>query len=437
LQDILGVTKILPHGHAVAMNHQHFFHPVTKNNKRLRMNLNILSHQKNLIIKFTLIVAAATALSAAPAEEERRDNDRDRERERVILSFSTVGDSRQDPVTPDPTTVPLSGQDAIWLENTKALERIRRSVEIQRSSFLFFNGDMIMGYGNAIVPANNNTVEGIVNSDLVQFYRQYAFWRGMMAGLMEAGTYVVPVPGNHETEWKTGGKKAQVANENAWRVNMGDLIFDNARFQTLFGEQPGFEDVTNNPALDGLTSDQTQLSYSFDFRGCHFAVINTDPVGNDSHAPVHWLSSDLAAAQARGAQQFFVFGHKPAFTYSYGVTNPLPTKPSGLDNDIASRDAFWNVIEQYQATYFCGHEHIYHVEQPTVAQGGKAWQVLVGSGGSPFEAIPTDFTLNPATDRAYAWATVKVYASGKVGITVLGFDDQFGPTRVLRSIILR
>ena len=92
------------------------------------------------------------------------------------------------------------------------------------------------------------------------------------------------------------------------------------------------------------------------------------------------------------------------------------------------------MIEQYKATYFCGHEHIFHMDQPRAALGGKAWQVLVGSGGSPFEASPTDTTVHPATDRDYAWATVSVFHSGKVRITVFGFDDHFGPTKVLKSV---
>jgi len=167
-------------------------------------------------------------------------------------------------------------------------------------------------------------------------------------------------------------------------------------------------------------------------------VINTDPVGKDAHAPVNWLASDLKAAQARGLKHSFVFGHKPAYTYYFGATTNgfLPATPSGLDNDVASRDLFWNVIEQYGATYFCGHEHIFNMMQPTAATGGKAWQVLVGSGGSPFDASPTDVTFTPATDRTYAWATVKILRSGKVKITAYGFDDQFGPTRVLQTVTL-
>ncbi|HEU0009628.1 MAG TPA: metallophosphoesterase [Verrucomicrobiae bacterium] len=389
----------------------------------------------NAIAAFTFSVAIGVTQPLAQAGDDRGHDDRDQ----VILSFSTVGDSRQDPDTPDPPTTPLSGQDAIWLQNTKAWSRIIDSIDAQHSHLLFFNGDMIMGYGNATNPPDNQ-IASVVNSDLMKFYRQYGFWRGVVAGLMEKGTYVVPVPGNHETQWKRGGKIALEVNENAWRANMSDLILDDARFQNLFGEQPSNENVGNNGASDGLTTDQSKLSYSFDFHGSHFVVINTDPAGNDAHAPVNWLAADLAAAQARGFQHRFVFGHKPAYTYYYGAVipappaTPLPGKPSGLDNFPAARDDFWDVIEQYGATYFCGHEHVFDMMQPRAALGGKAWQILVGSGGSPFEAAPTDATINPNTDRAYAWATVNIYQSGKVKITAYGFDDHFGPTHVIQTV---
>lgn len=383
-----------------------------------------------LLTVFMISLQSASAISdSGPADDEDRSP--------VILAFSTVGDSRQDPTTPDPTSLPLSGQDKIWLQNSKAWSRIIRSIQTQKSDFLFFNGDMIMGYGNATVPANNTTVSGIIDSDLIKFYRQYAFWRGMVADLMETGTYVVPVPGNHETQCKACGKKAQEVNENAWRENMGDLILDDARFKLLFGEQPSFENVGNNGAVDNLSTDQSKLSYSFDFRGSHFAIVNTDPVGKDAHAPVNWLASDLSSAQLRGAQHFFVFGHKPAFTYYYGTTVQIPSAPTGLDNDPAGRDAFWDVIERYDAVYFTGHEHIFNLSQPRAAQGGKAWQVLVGSGGSPFEASPSDVTAAPNTDRKYAWATVKVLANGKVKIKGYGFNDQYGPTNVIGSVNLK
>lgn len=348
----------------------------------------------------------------------------------VVLRFATVGDSRQDLVGFDPSTGPLSQQDTIWLQNSKALSRILREVAGHKNQMLVFNGDMVMGYGTA-GPAASNSVADVAGSDLVAFYRQYGFWRGMVATLMEAGTYVVPVPGNHEVQSKAAGKKAVPENENAWRANMGDLIIDTQRFKTLVGHEASNINVQDNAALDGLGSDQSQLSYSFDVADNHFTIINTDPVGNDGVAPSVWLAVDLESAKVRGAKNFFVFGHKPAFTYVYS-SKVKKSEAAGLDKMPAQRDAFWNTIEAYGATYFCGHQHMFNLMQPR----GAAWQVLVGTGGSPWDAKPGEKTLHPESDRAYAWATTEVRKSGKVDITAYGFSDTFGPTKVLGRVNL-
>jgi hypothetical protein len=349
----------------------------------------------------------------------------------VLLRFSTVGDSRQDPKDADATMKPLTAQDKIWLQNTKAWSRIMRDIEGQQSKLLFFNGDMIMGYGLAGAPPSNSVAD-VVDSDLMAFYRQYGFWRGMVAPLMEAGTYVVPVPGNHEVQSKPLGKKAQPENENAWRANMGDLIVDTTRFQKIVGTEARNINVKNNGPLDGLSSDQSQLSYSFDVADSHFSIINTDPVRKDNSAPVVWLAKDMAEAQARGAKHLFVFGHKPAFTYYYGLGDKPAPGFSGLDKSDTERDALWDVVEKFGATYFCGHEHEFNMMQPR----GAAWQVLVGSGGSPWDAQPGEVTRHPQTDRVYAWATVSIHQSGKVDIDAYGFSDVFGPSTRLQHVTL-
>jgi hypothetical protein len=376
----------------------------------------------------------------------------------VVLTFSTVGDSRQDPVTYDKASVgeTLSGQDAKWLQSTKAFSRILVSIQAQKSKILFFNGDMIHGYGiagigytsnldqsqingtkgNNVAPIGPASTADIIKSDLLKFYQQYAFWRGMIAPMMEAGTYVMPVPGNHETQCKPCGKVARPENEEAWSDNMGDLIVDTARFMSLMGEAP--QNVTLGPIAgaspDGLTTDQSKLSYSFDSKGAHFSVINTDAVGKDAMAPTKWLAADFQAAKARGIKRFFVFGHKPAFTYNYLASGEVEL--GGLDAvpaNLAARDAFWDVIEAYEATYFSGHEHVYNISQPR----GKAYQVIVGSGGSPFDAKAGTALRAPATDRTYAWATVNLHQDASAEIITYGFDEKFGETRQLNEIKLR
>jgi hypothetical protein len=404
-------------------------------------------------------LAAATTLVAvftcAPAQAQSNRSER-AAASPVVLTFSTVGDSRQDPITFDKPSVgpTLNGQDSIWLQNTKAFARILRSIQAQKSSMLFFNGDLIHGYGWANIGYTSapdqsaisaqvlpTTTAQVVGSDLLKFYQQYAFWRGMVAPAMETGLYVFPVPGNHETQCKAcpknsdGQRSAKLENEQAWGANMGDLILDTARFTSLLGSAPANPNF--GPAAgaspDGLTTDQTKLGYSFDHLGIHFAIINTDPVGAETSAPTQWLAADLAAAKNRGVKKIFVFGHKPAFTYSYKVDNSVAG--AGLDATpatTAKRDAFWNVIEANGATYFCGHEHIYNVSQPK----GGAYQVIVGAGGSPFDAKSTDITKNPATDRSYSWATVKVHQDGSVDILGYGFDERFGPTQLIGQYFL-
>jgi hypothetical protein len=128
-----------------------------------------------------------------------------------------------------------------------------------------------------------------------------------------------------------------------------------------------------------------------------------------------------------------VFGHKAAYTNAYLANTATPA--GGLDaapGTIAARDAFWDVIESYKATYFCGHEHILNVSQPR----GAAYQVIVGAGGSPFDAKATDVTKSPATDRDYGWATVRLHQAGGIDILVYGFDSGFGPTTLIQQISL-
>lgn len=338
----------------------------------------------------------------------------------VVMSFATVGDSRADPASA------ATAQDKAYLQNTRALSRILREIQAAKPKALFFNGDMIMGY----------------TADKSAIARQYAYWRGMTAGLMENGTYVVPVTGNHEMQFKdkdAAGKTTKIArleNEELWRESMGDLILDTARWKAVTGIEAVAFDAGNAPPVggpDGNQTSQSQLTFSFDAGGSHFAVIDTDPVGNDGHGPAHWLAEDFRQAKARGARRFFVFGHKPAYTYLYSATSTTPA--GGLDaspGSIAARDAFWSVIENYGATYFAGHEHIYNISQPK----GGAYQVLVGSGGSPFDVKASDMTKNPATDRTYAWATVRVHQDGSVDILGYGFDANFGPTRLIQQIAL-
>jgi hypothetical protein len=464
----------------------------------------------------------------------------------VIFSFATVGDSRQDPASPDPTTLianptptttggapsvtgVLLPQDKQFLQNSAAWDVIQAGIQAQGPNMLFFNGDMIYGYGRPILPSawagtqpGSWTTAQMVVPDTIYEYVQYAYWRGSISNLFFNNIYVIPVPGNHETQcsysaapYSSGssnpncntktqgnltGKTAYADNENAFRANVGDLIQDlttNYRFSNVTGffatnvtgltaaTAPGPSTtactplgVTSNgscvysagtPGNNGpITDTQEMLDYSFDIpipgpsgpTGAplllHFAVINTDPSGSDATAPSDWLAGDLAAAAARGSAagaivKYFVFGHKPAFTYdytvggsvAYGASNP---GPGGLDDNTivgaadTYRNLFWAVIAQYNATYFSGHEHIPNVQRfadPTGVSKNTPFQVIVGSGGSPFDDKEPSPGTEPVkvapTDRYYGWALVSVHQSGNVTLSMTGFPDTSiafgGPTQ--------
>jgi hypothetical protein len=361
-----------------------------------------------------MIVAGCQSGTQAPS---RADVARDGSESPVIFKFATVGDSRAEPSSPANTA-----QDEIWLQATGIWSRMSHEIEQQKPQVLVFNGDMIYGY----------------DADAAGVDKQYAFWRGMMAGMMERGTYVLPVPGNHEVQdrvTKAGGgttKKATVMRENVWRANMGDLILNQPLWRKTTGVPAAAWQIANTPAIgsDGVMSDQRQLSYSFDAGSVHLVVINTDPAGFDASAPVTWLKRDMADAKSRGAKQFFVFGHKMPFTYF--PPGKISQKPDGFDERLDIRDAFWEVIEQYGATYFCGHQHVYNASQPTRASGGKAWQVIVGTGGSPLSIKPGQSA--GVNDRMYAWAEISVRQSGRVTMLVRGFDESLAQTRVIEQL---
>ncbi len=262
----------------------------------------VIKGQAVKLDKAPYLVKGATQVSAATAKQLQ---DELKASDKLLFTFSSVGDCRIDSTVTD-----ASAQDLKWLVNTKVLTRMMDEMQAQKSNMLFYNGDMIMGY--------------TPNSDVNILNREYAFWRGVVGTAFEHGMYVFPVPGNHETQdnykdagGKTVKKKSTQANEDTWRDNMGDIIVDQKRFAQILGDNIAGWDPDNFPqiGMDHITTQQKQLDYSFDYRGSHFVVINTDPTGNDSHAPTEWLAKDLADAKARGMKHSFVFGHKLAYTY--------------------------------------------------------------------------------------------------------------------------
>jgi hypothetical protein len=243
-----------------------------------------------------------------------------------------------------------------------------------KPNFLFFAGDEVLG----------------ATSDSTVIAKQLNAWVALyQASPMPAsGIELVALPGNHETQ--SAAKLSYVAAERTWLRIMAPYI-------TRGGNGPG----VGGP--DNLQTDQSHLSYSFDYKDTHFVTLNTDPTGADWHVPTYWVDADISAARAKGQKHVFVIGHKPGYSY--------PTIPTdGLGEDPAAQATFWNVLVANQVeAMFSAHNHVFYRNQP---QAGKTWMVIAGNGGSALEAT-IDLTI-PNTGSYYGYTLVTVTNGGRV-----------------------
>jgi hypothetical protein len=330
----------------------------------------IAMHMMRPVVAGALLVGAGALLlscSGSTSEPKLDPNG-------IAYSFAVIGCNR------------LAAPESLGVISTANVQQLNRDfIDIAamnpRPSFLFFAGDLVFGYTN----------------DTTALDRELKGWIAVYQAspLASSGVELVTVPGNHETD--NLAKVAVPAAERVWLRDMAPYIARGG----------------NGPAAggaDALQTDQSKLSYSFDFKDAHFVTLNTDPVGKDWHVPTAWVTSDLAAARTRGQKHIFVIEHKPAYSYPTTATD-------GLAFDIPARDAFWNMLVSNRVEgVFSAHNHEYWRSQPT----GSTWQVIAGNGGTPLDAA-LDPTI-PATGAYFGFTVVSVTNSGRVFSKSYGRD---------------
>ena len=184
------------------------------------------------------------------------------------------------------------------------------------------------------------------------------------------------------------------------------------RFQTLFGESPENVNVRQQRLASTAwrptraSSPTASTSAARTSRSSTPTRSATTPTPRRTGSP-----QDLAAAH--GARREAHLRLRPQAGLHLLLRRqrwPVRCRPSrrASTSTPPARDAFWNVIEQYGATYFCGHEHIFNISQPrgdAAASPGRSSSARAARRSRP---LPTDATVCPATDRDYAWATVEI-----------------------------
>ncbi len=248
-------------------------------------------------------------------------------------------------------------------------------------AYLFFNGDLVLGY------TGNDTVK--LANELRAWIKMYK-----ESPLASTSVKLVAIPGNHEIVEKTkSGKKAVAAYERVFVREMHDYIRG----------ANGPKAANDNIGGDSLVTNQSKLTYSFDFSGDHFVILSTDAVGRESRVPWHWLKNDLADARKQGARHIFLFGHKPPFPSHFN-------SESGMEQFKTDRDSMWAVIEKYNCdAYFGSH---YHLWDSINVHTGKTWEIVCGNAGAPMDKdwTPSYFGFTIAT------------VSDSVMITSMGHD---------------
>jgi hypothetical protein len=233
-------------------------------------------------------------------------------------------------------------------------------------NFFFDVGDLVVGETDSISVAT-------------QLIAWKALWEASPA--KAAGIELVPVAGNHET--MDAFKNAKAFGEQAWLNVMAP-----------YNKRGGNGPVPHTGDPDNLTTDQSSLTYSFNYKDAHFVVISTDPAGLVSSPPANWVASDINSAHANSAiKHIFAFGHKPAYSYDGSVGNGII---------FANRDIFWSALDNAKAEgMFSAHNHTYKASRPT----NKTWMVIAGHGGSSLESTAGLF---------FGYVLVQVMKSGTV-----------------------
>jgi hypothetical protein len=253
-----------------------------------------------------------------------------------------------------------------------------------------FTGDLVLG----------------LTSDLVELRSQLDSWidvyRNSDLGRVRK-IRLIAMPGNHES--LVGDKGSQVSNpgaEGVWLDAMQAFIAGN-----------------NGPPAggpDNLATDQSELTYSFDFRDSHFVLLNTDPFGAVATVPINWIHQDLAsAADDPHLKHVFVMGHKPAFT------PPDASSEQSLDSNPTLRNQFWDELNSDGVGYYLvAHAHVWDFSMPMSPTSTlrHTVQIVAGNAGTKLDPLWAESGADPY----FGFTLMQVLKNGKVIVESYGRD---------------
>lgn len=150
-----------------------------------------------------------------------------------------------------------------------------------------------------------------------------------------------------------------------WDAEWAEYLAHAERIHAPLFFTVGNHDIANLECYEFWKEDFGRTYYSFDYKGCHFLIFNTEEERIDGRGPAwramtDWAKADLAAAA--DARHTFVFFHKPMWD------DPR------FEQDWAELEA---ALGDRRFTAVAGHEH-YH---STLFKNGNAHVIQSATGG--------------------------------------------------------
>ncbi|MCE7874810.1 hypothetical protein DYH09_31190 [bacterium CPR1] len=216
--------------------------------------------------------------------------------------------------------------------------------------------------------------------------------------LARSDVQLCPITGNHEILVQTGKTEAtelpNPATLPVWLSIMAPYI------------RGSNGPTTAAPNPDGLTFDQSQLSYTFQEGPVAFMMLNTDTfidTTTNSDIPLNWITGQLQALQADSSvEHIFVMGHRPI------------TSPDEGNLGIRPQEApqFQKLLEETPKVraYLCAHAHLWESTKL-----GKLPQIISGNAGSPLE-----HKYKKTKHANYGFTQVHIHRSGTVHVEAYG-----------------
>lgn len=334
------------------------------------------------MLAFVLLVASP----ASPASPDNLDDGvaTPLAARKVAYSFVFMGCNRVfkgDKSPEDPSTANLPQLERSFTE----IAALR-----PRPSFVVFTGDLVLG----LTPDLNELRHEL--ESWIDVYRNSDLGRDRKIRL-------IAMPGNHESLLgEKGSQKSNPGAEEVWLSVMQPYIAGN-----------------NGPGIggpDNLQSDQSELTYSFDFHDAHFVLLNTDPFGAVATVPINWLHQDLESAAADPElKHTFVMGHKQAFTPADSSSE------QALDSNPDLRNHFWDELNNAGVGYYLvAHDHLWDFSRPVspISMLQHTVQIIAGNGGSKIDPL-WELAGKPVY---YGFTLVQVLENGEVVMKSYGRD---------------